>query len=268
MKCRVCGNEKLNLILDLGHHPPSDAFLTEEDLQSHEISYPLQLYHCNVCGLAMLGYVVAKEVLFNDEYPYQTGQNEGGRKHFKGLADSVVAKYSLKHGDLVVDIGGNDGTLLGYFKEHGCEVLNVEPSGVSTVSGENGIPTKQDFWDYEVALSIKYTQKPAKVICATNVFAHCDDLHGFLHGVDLLLDEDGVFIVEAPSFEQLMERNAWDTIYHEHLSYLDPDPMQYLVTQHNLVVHEIEEIDVHGGTNRYFITRFPKESAGEQRLAA
>ena len=268
LTCRICDNDKLDLVLNLGHHPPSDAFLTEEDLQSHEIHYPLQLYHCDVCGLAQLGYVVAKEVLFNSEYPYQTGQNEGGRKHFQGLADSVVAKYSLKHGDLVVDIGGNDGTLLGYFKEHGCDVLNVEPSGVSTVSGEKGIPTKQEFWGYEVALSVKHTQGMAKVITATNVFAHIEDVHGVMNGVDMLLADDGVFVVECPSFERLLEGLSYDTIYHEHLSIFDPEPMQYLVSQYGMTVKEVEGLEVHGGTIRYFIERVSTASQSEQKKAA
>jgi hypothetical protein len=268
MKCRICDNTKLKLILNLGHHPPSDAFLTEEQLSQHEIHYPLHLYHCEKCGLAQLGYVVAKEVLFDKEYPYQTGQNAGGREHFKGLADSVVAKYGLQHGDLVVDIGGNDGTLLRYFQKHGCDVINVEPSGVSTVSGENGIPTKQEFWGYEVALSIKHIHGTAKVITATNVFAHVDDLNAFMHGIDLLLAEDGVFIVEAPSFTELMRRNAFDTIYHEHLSYLDIEPIKYLVGKYNMCLVHTQPLEVHGGTNRYFIRRISRQSSAEQKKAA
>ena len=268
MKCRICDNDKMDLVLDLGHHPPSDAFLTEEQLQGHEIHYPLVLYHCGQCGLAQLGYVVPKEVLFNEDYPYQTGQNKGGRKHFKELADSVVAKYGLKHSDLVVDIGGNDGTLLGYFKEHGCETFNVEPSGVAQISINKGIPTAYEFWDSDLAKAIYSTGGFAKVIVATNVFAHCDDLHGFMKGVDIMLSQDGVFIVEAPSFSSLISFGEWDTIYHEHLSYLDYDSMKYLMGMYDMRIIDLEQLDVHGGTNRYSITRISAESQSEQRQAA
>ncbi|MCK5604838.1 methyltransferase domain-containing protein [Candidatus Pacearchaeota archaeon] len=270
MKCRICDNGKLDLILSLGHQPPSDAFLTEEDLQSHETYYPLDLYHCDRCGLAQLGYVVAKEVLFNDEYPYQTGQNEGGRKHFKGLADSVVSKYGLKHDDLVVDIGGNDGTLLGYFKEHGCAVVNVEPcKSVADLSKDKGIMTRQEFWDYKVALGIKYRMSLAKVIVGTNVLAHVDDIHGFMNGVDVLLAEDGAFIVEAPALSSLISFGEWDTIYHEHLSYLDYDSMKYLMGRYHMHIMDLEQLDdIHGGTYRYSIKRLPAASRPEQKKAA
>lgn len=264
MKCRICENKKLDLVLSLGHQPPSDAFLTEAQLQEPEIYYPLDLYHCERCGLAQLGYVVAKEVLFNDEYPYQTGQNSGGRTHFKGLADSVVSKYGLKHGDLVVDIGGNDGTLLGYFKEHGCEVVNVEPSGV-----ESKVERTKCFWDNGCAVWIRdYFKSKAKVICATNVFAHVSDLHGFMKGVDMLLADDGVFVVEAPSFERMIEKNDYTQIYHEHLSYLDPEPMGYLANEHGMMVFDIDEIEVHGGTFRYHINKVFNRSRAEQKSTA
>ena len=268
MNCRICDNTKLTEVLNLGHHPPSDAFLTKDQLSQPEIHYPLSLYHCPRCGLGQLSYVVPKEVLFNEKYPYQTGQNEGGRIHFKGLADSVVSKYGLKHGSLVVDIGGNDGTLLSYFKEHGCEIFNVEPSGVAEISINKGIPTAYEFWDRDLAKAIYSTGGFAKVIVATNVFAHVDDLHGFMKGVDIMLAEDGVFIVEAPSFSSLISFGEWDTIYHEHLSYLDYDSMKYLMAMYNMTVSDLEQLDVHGGTNRYYVTRLSAASQSEQKKAA
>lgn len=253
MNCRICGGTRLKKFLDLGHHPPSDAFLTEKQLHEPEIHYPLDVYYCEDCSLVQLGYVVPKEILFPDDYPYTTGTNAAGVEHFRELAHSIIERYPLTSEDLVVDVGGNDGTLLEFFKDHGCKTMNVEPVA--------GIPSKVpkicEFWDRYWATHIKNSLGPAKVITATNVVAHIDNLHEFMRGVDILLADEGVLVIEAPSVRELIANVEYDTIYHEHLSYLDGFPLDELVRLYNMSIVYEETHDFHGGSIRYFIIRGP-----------
>jgi len=252
MKCRICGSENLKLFIDLGHHPPSDAFLTEAQLKKPEIYYPLQVYYCEECGLSQLGYVVPKETLFGDDYPYTTGTNKAGVKHFRQLAQEVTEKYNLTKDDLVVDIGGNDGTLLEGFD---TRVLNVEP--VTTI--ESKVKTIYQFWRPFVARLITRQHGKAKVILATNVFAHVDNIHEFMDGITILLADDGVFVIEAPHVDELLKNCEYDTIYHEHLSYLSHKPIEYLCNMYDMTIADSKYIDFHGGSYRYFIHRICRE---------
>ncbi len=251
MKCRICKNTNLIQVLSLGHHPPSDAFLTKEKLQEPETHYPLDLYYCKECGLAQLGYVVSKEDLFSRNYPYETGVNQAGVEHFTHMAESLVERYGLGYNDLVVDIGGNDGTLGRAFKEIAhCAVINVDPSDV-----ESKVFKIEAFWNEETAQYIRSHYSIAKCITATNVFAHVDDLHAFMRGVDILLADDGVFVIESPDFIQLLNRLQYDTIYHEHLSYLHQRPIEYLIKQYDMEIAERTNFDFHAGSVRYEIKR-------------
>jgi len=252
MNCRICGNKNLKLFLDLGHHPPSDAFLTEEQLQEPEIHYPLQVYYCERCGLSQLGYIVPKEILFGDDYPYTTGTNKAGVEHFREFAREVTKKYSLTKNDLVVDIGGNDGTLLEGFN---TRTVNVEP--VKTIESKVGKVTQ--YWSCPTAHYIEHKHGKAKVILATNVFAHVDDIHDFMEGVDVLLADDGAFIIEAPHMDELLRNNEYDTIYHEHLSYLSHKPIEYLCNMYDMTIVDSKYIDFHGGSYRYCIHRICRE---------
>lgn len=251
MRCRICGYSNLNLILDLGYHPPSDAFL--KTLNEPETYYPLRLVQCAKCGLAQLDYTVPKEELFKNDYPYETGNNSEGVKHFAELAKSTLDRYHLKSSDLVVDIGSNDGTLLSHFANMGCRVIGVEP--VESIAQDAKARTINGFWDMEMAGTILQCLGSAKVITATNVLAHNDDLHEFMEAVDFLLADDGVFIVEAPSLDSLIDNLAYDTIYHEHLCYFSGDPLAYLVGIHGLNIVDTEFKEIHGGSTRYHISR-------------
>jgi len=252
MKCRICGNKDLKKYLDLGHHPPSDAFLTEEQLKEPETHYPLQVYYCERCGLSQLGYVVPKEILFGDDYPYTTGTNKAGVEHFREFAKEVTERYKLTKDDLVVDIGGNDGTLLEGFD---TRVLNVEP--VRTI--ESKVEKYTGFWDLANATSICHSYGRAKIILATNVLAHVDNLHDFMEGVYVLLADDGAFIIEAPHIDELLKNNEYDTIYHEHLSYLSHRPIEYLCNMYDMFIAGSKYIDFHGGSYRYYIHRICRE---------
>jgi SAM-dependent methyltransferase len=247
MKCRVCGNEKLREILDLGYHAPSDAFL--ENLDEPETSYPLKLMVCPVCCLAQISYVVPKDVLYNDKYPYETGCNRLGVQHFRAFAESVIKEHELTDKHTVMDIGSNDGTLLKGFKEHGCKVIGIEPCKViAKKANELGIHTINSFFPADVDIK-------ADIITAANVFAHVDDWHSLMCGVDRCLKQYGTFIIEAPALDSLITNLEYDTIYHEHLSFLSPYPLNVLLERHNMGIIKTEHQDIHGGSTRYFIKR-------------
>jgi SAM-dependent methyltransferase len=251
MNCRICGNSELDLVLDLGYHPPSDAFLS--DLNQPETYYPLRLVQCPKCSLAQLDYTVPRETLFGDDYPYETGCNKDGIRHFAELAKTTLDRYNLKSSDLIVDIGSNDGTLLSHFHNIGCRVTGVEP--VKTIAERAKVKTECGFWSYEMAVYLEACYGKAKVITATNVFAHVDDLHEFIKGVDSLLADDGVFIIEAPYLGNMIKNLAYDQIYHEHLCYFNGGDIENLVGQYGMNIEDEESLKIHGGSVRYYISK-------------
>jgi len=244
--CRICGG-KLIEILDLGFHPPSDAFLTQEQLNEPEVYYPLTLCCCEVCTLAQLNYIVPRETLFCENYPYETGVNEGGIKHFKDFADEIIKKCSIKQNDFVVDIGGNDGTFALNFENHGCKVLNIDPCGLPSI-----VKVWKGFWDEDTGTAVKSKHGHADIITATNVLAHTEDLHGFMKGVEVLLKDDGVFVIETPYLDAMIDGLQFDQIYHEHLSYFNQYSIQRLLRVHGMDIWDYEINEMHGGSLRIY----------------
>ena len=246
MKCRICGG-KTTEYLNLGEQPPSDAFLTAEQLGQEEAVYPLIVEYCPNCSLSQLNYVVPPEILYNDEYPYETRMNTEGIRHFRGMAETLTNRFKP---DYVVDIGSNDGTLLEGFE---CNVFGIEP--VMEIALKASVPTINDFLSaYSVDQALIYGGK-ADIITACNVFAHVDNLHGFMKLVDRMLKEDGVFVIEAPYLPDMIDDLAFDTIYHEHLSYLSIKPLVNLFLQYDMEIFDVEHFDVHCGTMRYYVAR-------------
>jgi SAM-dependent methyltransferase len=194
-----------------------------------------------------LGFTVPRETLFNNDYPYETGINSHGIEHFRELANTAFNMFHPKH---VVDIGSNDGTLLKEFEKLGCNILGIEP--VKSIANRAKVKTLPLFWNPDLALNLR----PSEVVTACNVFAHVSDLHNFLKGVDNVLTPKGVLIVEAPYLYDMLNGLEYDTIYHEHLCYLSPKPLQYLLAMHNMVIFNMERLPyIHGGSMRYFIGR-------------
>jgi len=239
MNCRACNGETVKF-LDLGHHPPSDAFLS--NLDEPETYYPLTVHFCSECKLVQLGYVVDPEVLFTNEYPYLTGSNKAGVEHFRNLAKEVTERFKLTRDDLVVDVGSNDGTLLKGFQDK-CHIVGVEPSGITS-----DVPTITGWFDIDNVGILR-----PKVITACNVFAHVPDVNGFVETASKILRKDGVFIIESPYLLDMIDNLEYDTIYHEHIFYWAYVPLQRLLGKYGLEVFDMEKQDVHGGTMRYYI---------------
>ena len=255
-KCRMCHGTNLEMFLDLGFTPPSDSFLSKKQLSQEEIYYPLHVYMCKDCGLAQLGYIVPPERMYNTDYPYVSSTTKTGTAHFDEMAKSICEKFQLKPKSLVVDLGSNVGVLLNGFKEYGMDVIGVEPVvSIMRVAILNGIDTIPTFFSMEAVDQILKEKKKASVLCATNVFAHINDLDTFMEAADKLLLINGVFVFEAPYFLHLLENLEYDTIYHEHLSYLSIKPLVKFFKRFGWRLFDIEERAIHGGSLRCFMAR-------------
>ena len=242
--------------LDLGHHPPSDQFRKKEQLNEAIIFYPLQVFLCEDCGFVQLGYVVPEQILYQDNYPYESSTTETGKKHYFEFAKSVVSKYKFSEEDLAVDIGSNVGVLLEGFKLMGLQIQGVDPAqNICEIAEKRGIPTINDFFSSAAALRIIQTKGKASVITASNVFAHDDDLESFMRAIQILIDNSkGIFIIEAPHLLHLIKSLEYDTIYHEHLSYISVEPLIPFFEKFDMEIIDVEQKDIHGGSIRIFIS--------------
>jgi len=259
--CRMCKSTNMQLFLDLGFSPPSDAFLTKEQLERREPKYPLNVYHCSNCGLCQLGYVVPPELMYNENYPYESSITKTGREHFANLAKEICNKFDLSKDSLVIDVGSNVGILLSGFKKQEMRVLGIEPSiNIAKEAIKNDINSISEFFSSKLAFKILDKEGKASVITGTNVFAHIDDLHDFVKAVDILLTDYGVLVIEAPYLEDILENLEYDTIYHEHLSYFAVKPVTKFFNDLGWEVFDIEKQSIHGGTLRYFIGRKGKHT--------
>ncbi len=248
--CRICGSKNLYKFLDLGEQPLANAYLTNP--YQTEPLYPLRVYFCKDCGLIQLCDVVNPKELFT-KYSYFTGySSQTMQDHFHQLAQSIEKDFKLTKNDIVVDIGGNDGTLLdGYTLP---VTINVEPSlEQSIVSEKKGHATYTDFFDTECARGIVEKHGKAKIITACNVFAHVDNLYEFMAAVKLLLKPDGIFIIEVHHAYNFIKNLEWDVTYHEHLSYFTLGPLNCLASFFNLNIFRVEEIPTQGGSLRLYL---------------
>ena len=256
MNCRLCNSEDLYPFLDLGLQPPSDQFRTNSQINDSVIFYPLDVNICEDCGFVQLGYVVPPEILYQDNYPYESSTTQMGQKHYSDFAESVVNTFNLGGNDLVVDIGSNVGVLLDGFKNQGLRVQGIDPAGnICEIAELRGIPTINAFFGETSAKQVLDSHGMASVITGTNVFAHVDDLNAFMRAVELLLDSKrGVFVIEAPHFLHLIESLEYDTIYHEHLSYISVEPLISFFQKFDMEIINVEEKDIHGGSIRIFVS--------------
>lgn len=254
--CRICHGSRFQRYLNLGFTPPADSFIRVQGLQQPEVYYPLEVCLCLDCGISQLGYTVPPDILYQHDYPYESSTTLAGRTHFFNFAASVVNRFKLKSGSLVVDIGSNVGVLLDGFKDNRCRILGIDPSAnIAEIAISRGVETINDFISPQVASQALARYGRASVITATNVFAHIDDLDSFMEAVDLLLDDTGVLIIEAPHFLKLVQNLEYDTIYHEHLLYISVKPLSRLFGRFGYEVFDAEEVGIHGGSIRIYVSR-------------
>jgi len=255
-KCRLCDRKNMFNFLDLGFHPPSDQFKKKKEIDSPTLYYPLKVYSCKSCGFKQLNYIVKPEILYQQNYPYESSLTKTGKKHWKEFADSIVKNYNLTKNDLAVDVGSNTGVLLEAFKNNKLKIVGVDPApNICKIANRKNIPTINNFFNKNVVTRILKKYGKAKIITGTNVFAHVNDLKLFLKNIKKLIDKKkGVFVIEVPYFLNLVKNLEYDTIYHEHLSYITVIPLIKFLKKFNLEIIDIQEKDIHGGSIRIFIS--------------
>ena len=254
--CRMCKSNNVQIFLDLGLSALADNFLREEQLNESESFFPLTVNSCLDCGLCQLGYVVPPELMFNKDYPYDSSTTKTGRDHFTKMGIDICDNFDLKQNSLVIDVGSNSGVLLSAFKSKGMKVLGIEPSSkLANTAIEKGVDSIIEFFSRKLVQKIYDKYGKVSVITGTNVLAHIDDLDDFMLTADLLLADDGIIVIEAPYLLHLIENMQYDTIYHEHLSYLSVKPMVEFCKKFGFEIFDIKEQTIHGGTLRYFISR-------------
>jgi SAM-dependent methyltransferase len=255
-RCRSCEKPGLQLILSLGRTPLANALLTERDLAQPEATFPLDLAWCPSCALVQITETVPPEQLFSD-YLYFSSFSETMLAHSQTLATEVVEARRLGPESLVVEIASNDGYLLQYYQRAGVPVLGIEPArNVAKVAiDERGVPTLVEFFGRELAERLRAEGRSADVIHAHNVMAHVADLNGLVAGIGLLLEPDGVAVIEVPYVKELLDRCEFDTIYHEHLCYFSLTAADRLFRRHGLRVQDVHRVPIHGGSLQLWVTR-------------
>ncbi len=253
-ECRVCGNTDLRKYLDLGLMPLANNLASDARAAQDINRYPLQVSFCSECSLSQTTVIIDPSKLFG-HYTYRSSISKGYVRHCREMARSVGAKLALDASDLVVDIAGNDGALLSEFKDElGVRVVNVDPAeNICAIAEERGVPSIVDFWSNDVAQQILRTHGKPKLITATNVFAHVDDVRGFLSAVSHCLQDEGALVLEFPYVIDFIENREFDTVYFEHLSYVGLKPVMQLAAGTGMQVFDVEKHDIHGGSLRVFI---------------
>ncbi len=253
-QCRLCDSDNLEVVLSLTPTPPANAFIKREFLDVQQACFPLDLYFCHGCAHLQLLDVVAPDVLF-ENYVYVSGTSPVFVEHFRQYADQITQFCSLKHDDLVVDIGSNDGTFLRFFLEQGNRVLGVDPAKeISEQANQSGINTINGFFGESMARQILDDYGQAKVVSANNVFAHIDDIKSVVRGVRQLLQDDGVFVFEVSYLLDLYQKKLFDMVYHEHLDYHSIIPLQLFFQTMQMEIISIEKVNTHGGSIRCYVS--------------
>lgn len=248
LPCRGCGEKTVTPFLDLGDQPHCNRLIPAHLSDKQEPRYPLVVGFCTNCTLVQISHTIPKESMFLD-YPYVSGTTKTLVAHFKETAERLAATYDLKPGDLVVDIGSNDGTWLKQYQPLGLDVLGIDPaSNVVELALKAGVPTWARFFNEQTAAEIVEKKGNASLVTAAGVFFHLEELHSVIRGVRALLGDDGVFVVQAIYLGGMIENTAFDQVYHEHLVYYTLRSIEALFARHGLEVFDTRLVPIHGGT--------------------
>ncbi len=250
--CRLCAAPLTESFADLGMSPLANSFITPERARNMEPFYPLQAWVCSDCRLVQLEQFETPSHIFSD-YFYFSSFSPAWLRHADQYAADMWARFNLGPASKIVEIASNDGYLLQYFHQRGAKILGVEPAAnVAQVAIDKGIPTEVAFFGVDTAQRLRDRGDAADLMAANNVLAHVPDLHDFVGGFATLLKPEGVATFEFPHLLRQMQLNQFDTIYHEHFSYLSLGVVKNLLAQHALRVFDIEELPTHGGSLRVF----------------
>ena len=251
--CRSCGEKLRHTFVDLGASPLCQRHVTPESYDQAEATYPLHAYVCHECFLVQIPSYVAREQLFDEHYGYFSSFSESWLEHAESYVSMMIRRFGFGRNSKVVEIASNDGYLLQYFARAGVPVLGIEPTmNTAAAALKKGIPTITEFFGRDTARMVRASHGPADLILGNNVLAHVPDINDFVAGVKALLSPSGVFTFEFPQLLRLVEGNYWDTIYHEHFSYLSFTTVAGICARHGLTLFDVEELSTHGGSIRVF----------------
>jgi SAM-dependent methyltransferase len=254
-ECRICKGTRLQQYVNLEYMPLVNHYVKPDYQSQKDEVYPLRVNYCLDCSLSQLSIVLDPAKLFT-YYAYRSSISGEFSKHCQLLAENAKKRFDLRSNELALDIGSNDGSMLYQFKQLGIQVLGIEPAkNLAQLAVQRSIPTIAEFWNVKTANHLRSKNKAAKLITAMNVFAHVHDLDEFLMGINIALDDEGIFILEFPWLLKLIEQVEFDTIYHEHLSYFLLKPLIHLFNRHSLTVIDVEVYAIHGGSLRLYLKK-------------
>jgi hypothetical protein len=253
MNCRFCKNKVEHVFIDLVNAPASNSFLKPEQLNEPEVFYPLKVYTCSNCFLVQLDEYKKSDDIFNNEYVYFSSFSKTWLQHAKEYTELMLKRFYLDSSSQVVEIASNDGYLLQYFNQENIPVLGIEPTkNTAEVAIKKGIPTVTEFFGEDLANKLVAEGKRANLLLGNNVLAHVPDIVDFVKGMKILLAEEGVITMEFPHLVQLIENNQFDTIYHEHFSYLSFYAVKQIFESVELELFDVDELLTHGGSLRIY----------------
>jgi len=253
MKCRHCKNDLQHIFLDLGFAPPSNDYLTKDDLCASEKTFPLKLYVCDHCWLVQTEDYSRANELFSKDYAYFSSTSKSWLDHSARYVEKISKDLGLSKNSFVIEVASNDGYLLKNFVEAEIPCLGIEPTDSTANASEKiGVPVLRKFFGVEVARGLASSGKKADLICGNNVYAHVPDINDFTEGLKIVLKEDGIINLEFPHLMRLIENNQFDTVYHEHFSYLSLSTAAEIFSSVGLRIFDVEEISTHGRSLRIY----------------
>ena len=269
VNCRICGGETWKTFVDLGYTPLSNSYL-KKNMIKNEKKFPLHALICTKCMLVQLEEFETPKKIFT-EYAYFSSYSKTWLKHAEEYVNKMTKKFNLNSNHLVIEIASNDGYLLQYFKKYKIPVLGIEPAkNVAKIAQKKKIPTITKFFGTKLAKEIVKSGKQPDLLLGNNVLAHVPNLNDFVEGLKILLKHEGIITLEFPHILQLIDKNQFDTIYHEHFSYFSLITLKRLFEMHKLKIFDVEELNTHGGSLRIFVkhedNNFQKEKKSVKKI--
>jgi hypothetical protein len=254
MKCRFCSNSlNDNVLIDLGTSPASNAYVNENQLHKPELFFPLKVMVCDQCWLVQTLDFIEREELFTSDYDYHSSYSSSFLNHAKEYVEKVSKRFLLNEESFVIEVASNDGYLLQYFKNKKINHLGIEPTkSAANIALEKGVNTVIEFFGEVTAKKINKSFTKADLMVANNVLAHVPDINDFLKGFEILLKDEGVLTFEFPHLVNLINETQFDTIYHEHFSYISLISLKSIIEANGMVIFDVEKVNVHGGSLRVY----------------
>jgi hypothetical protein len=267
MNCRFCKNKLKHKFIDLGYAPPSNAYISKKNLDKAEIYYPLKTYVCEKCWLVQTEDFTSAEKLFDSSYAYFSSTSKSFLKHAKNYFYKIKKELSLNKRSFVIEIASNDGYLLKNFVRAKIPCLGIEPTNsTANFAEKRGVKVLRKFFSYKIGNKLFKKKRKADLIIANNVFAHVPNINDFVRGLQVILKKNGTITIEFPHVKELIKHNQFDTIYHEHFSYLSLFTVIKILEKFKLKVFNVEKINTHGGSLRVYICHLKDEKLTDKSV--